>query len=323
MSAIVDFHSHFFSRTFFEALATASPRAGTPAEHVATVTSELGIDLPDPSPEAHWRRWESELDRYGVEHMVTFASAPQEVDDVARAVAASNGRATGFAMVDPTAEGAAARTAELLGPKGFKGVLLFPAMHRFDPAGPEVDEVFAVVAGHGAIATVHCGLLQVALRDRFGLPRGYDLTLANPLRLIPAADKYRRARFVIPHFGGGYFREALMTGAQCENVFLDTSSSNAWMRTNPGAINLVEVLERSLSVFGPERILFGTDSSVFPRGWRNDLLTVQREALGALGGNTDLMRSVLGGNASRLLGLSPRASAPARELSEEPAKEPK
>ncbi|MEX1024181.1 MAG: amidohydrolase family protein, partial [Planctomycetota bacterium] len=307
---IVDFHSHFFSRTFFDTLAAASPLPGTPDERTAHVLEATGLRLPDADPVEHWATWQAELDRYGVEHLVTFASVPEEADDVARAVAASGGRASALCVVDPTKDGAAARVDRLLGELGFRGVLLFPALHHFDPSGTAADEVFRVVAAHHALATVHTGLLAIALRDRFGLPRGYDLAHADPLRLIPAADRHPDAHFVLPHFGGGFLREALMAGAQCQNVCVDTSSSNSWMRTNPGRITLVEVFERCLEVFGGERILFGTDSSVFPRGWRHDLLTQQREALGATGADGATLRAVFGGNAARLLGLGAADAAP-------------
>ena len=35
---------------------------------------------------------------------------------------------------------------------------------------------------------------------------------------------------IIPHFGAGLFREALMVADLCPNVLLDTSSSNGWIK---------------------------------------------------------------------------------------------
>ena len=138
------------------------------------------------------------------------------------------------------------------------------------------------------------------VRDLLGLPRTQDLRYANPLSLIPPANRFRRITFVIPHFGAGFFREALMAGSQCENVHVDTSSSNSWIRTQPA---LADVFRRALDVFGPERILFGTDSSTFPDGWRRDRLEAQREALAEAGADEGEQALVLGGNAGRLFGL--------------------
>src|SRR5208282_3892857 len=77
---------------------------------------------------------------------------------------------------------------------------------------------------------------------------------------------------VVPHFGAGYFREALMLADMCPNVYLDTSSSNRWMRYEEphhteARGGLRNIFRRALDVLGPQRLLFGTDSSFFPRGW--------------------------------------------------------
>ena len=77
---------------------------------------------------------------------------------------------------------------------------------------------------------LHCGILVVKPRDLLSLPRTYDLTYANPLGAIPAANAFPDVTFVIPHFGAGFFREALIAGAQCPNVYVDTSSSNSWIK---------------------------------------------------------------------------------------------
>jgi len=300
---LVDFHSHLFSRPFFETLAGQSPSAGTVDEKVESVCRRAGIDAPARELSEHVARWTAELKKYGVAHMVSFASLPEEVDALVEAARLSDGMLTPFALVNPLAPEAEERTRALF-ERGFRGVLLFPAMHRFDPSGPEASAVLRAVGDNGGFAVVHCGMLQVKLRDLFELPRPYDLRYADPLRLIPVANANPDVRIVVPHFGAGFFRETLMLGSMCENVLVDTSSSNGWMKTHPGKLTLIEVFDRALDVFGPERILFGTDSSTFPRGWRHDLHLAQREALGAIASKPVDVDSVLGGNAARLLGLA-------------------
>lgn len=301
---MIDFHSHFFSRTFFATLAKLSPQAGSVDEKLARVVEKTGLELPDPDDRVHLDRWLAMLDAHGVDHFVSFASAPPEAPILAAMSTAAAGRMTPFAMIDPTADGAAGAAEKLLGEAGFKGLLLFPAMHHYDPSGREAAEVLAVADLHRAVVVVHCGLLLVKLRDLLGLPRGYDLTLADPLRLIPAADAHPNATFVIPHFGAGYLRETLMTGAQCANVCVDSSSSNAWMATQPTKTTLAHVFERALGVFGRERVLFGTDSSTLPRGWRADLKQAQEAALAEAGADDATRTAVFDGNARRVLGLS-------------------
>jgi len=300
---IVDFHSHFFSRPFFEALAAQGPEEGSLTERLDALAVRTGIEIPLPSVADHTSRWIEDLDTHGVEHLCTFASMPEEVPAVGEAVTLAGGRLSGFALVNPRATGCAETLAGLLDTGGFRGVLLFPAMHHFDIAGPEAEPMLRVLDEHEAIVFVHCGLLVVKLRDLLGLPRPYDLSFANPLSLIPAANRFRKARFVIPHFGAGFFRETLMAGTQCENVFVDTSSSNSWVDTQPGLSGLAEVFERAVRIFGAERVIFGTDSNVFPAGWRRDRLDEQlaiTEACGISDSDCDL---IFGGNAARLLGL--------------------
>jgi len=290
---VVDIHSHFFSRPFFAALAAQSP-LDDPWGVIAAKTS---IELPAEDLEAHLARWIGELDAKGVEHLVTFASLPEEVPAVAEAAARAGGRITPIALVHPKIGG---DVAPLLDDSGFGGVLLFPAMHHFRLA--EQVELLGALDDRGALVFFHCGMLVVKLRDLLGLPRPYDLAYATPLDVIPAANAFPNVKFVIPHFGAGFFRETLMAGAQCENVYVDTSSSNGWIATQetPG-LTLRDVFARTLDVFGPSRILFGTDSNIFPAGWRRDRFEEQSALLDEVGLDAVDKALVFAGNARRLL----------------------
>jgi predicted TIM-barrel fold metal-dependent hydrolase len=140
------------------------------------------------------------------------------------------------------------------------------------------------------------------LRDALGLPRVYDSRFANPLDLQVVANRFPQIKFILPHFGCGFFRETLMLGLQCENVYVDTSSSNNWMITQPHPLTLTEVFQKTRAVFGIERILFGSDSGVFLRGWRKDILDEQKQAMTTAGFLAAEMEMVLGGNARRMFG---------------------
>lgn len=298
---VIDFHMHLFSRVFFETLAAQSPLPGDVASRLADVSKRTGIELPGPDVAAHAHRWLAEADRHGVERLCAFASVPEEIPSLAQAARAGNGRIVPFALVNPIVTGAAARVRALIAEQGFGGVLLFPAMHHYRIGDPACAELLGVLNEARAICYVHCGLLVVKLRDLLGLPRPMDLAYADPLALVPAANRFPDVRFVIPHFGAGFLREALMAGAQCANVHIDSSSSNSWRATQERPVTLAQVFERALGVFGPERILFGTDSNVFPAGWRADRLAEQHAALAEAGANAAAVEAVLGGNARHLL----------------------
>ena len=300
---VVDFHSHFFSRTYFETLAAQSPQPGSVEEKLAMLAKKTGMELPPRGVEAHLARWIAELDRHKVEHLCTFGSVPEELPIVVEAAALSNGRVSAFALVNPRVEGVAAKVRGLLVERRIRGVLLFPALHHYRIDGPEAGPLCSVLDEQRAIAYVHCGLLVVKVRDLLGLPRTADLRHADPLHVIPAADANPNARFVIPHFGAGFFRETLLAGAQCPNVFVDTSSSNSWVATQSPKPTLMQVFERALEVFGPARVLFGTDSTTFPTGWRRDRWDVQHKVLTELGAGAADQELVFRGNARRLLGL--------------------
>jgi predicted TIM-barrel fold metal-dependent hydrolase len=305
MPFLADFHTHLFSRRLFEALAAASPLRGTTSERTERVTRALGIALPSADSGEHLARWLDEMERHGVSHMVSFASSPEEAAVLEELAPRAQGRITFFAYVDPRKAGATAELARLLEQGTVRGALFFPALHQYRIDGPEAAAAFEVLDAHSAPAVVHCGLLRIPLRERFGLAHAVDLAFANPLALIPPAERYPSVAFVVPHFGAGFLRETLLAGAQCPNVYVDTSSSQAWLATEPARLSLADVYERALAVFGPERILFGTDSSVFPRGWRRDLLLAQREALGACGVREEDRARILGMNAAQLLRISP------------------
>ena len=296
-----DAHTHFFSRAFFDGLAAASPRSEPAEELLSEVSSRTGLEIPGADVDAHTDRWLAEMDAHQVERMVTFASLPVEAPAVAQAAARAGGRLLAYTLVDPSNEKAQAFVTKAFGELGFRGLLTFPAMHHVLPDDPRCHPIYELAQAHDAPVIVHCGILAVKLRDLLGIPRPYDMAFANPLSLVAAANRFPKVRFVVPHFGGGFLRETLMVGAQCENVFVDTSSSNDWMRTQAHPTDLATVFGRALDVFGAERVLFGTDSSTFPRGYRADVRDSQLAALSAAGAGDDQVARVMGGNLTELL----------------------
>jgi len=300
--SIFDSHLHFFSWDFFAAMARQKDPAAIIDHVLNDLAQRVKIELPPVEIQSHLQHWLAELDPYGVERAVAFASLPEEAAAVAEAVKSSNGRLVGFCMINPKMEGAAQRVHSLAKDFGYRGVMLFPALHHYHLFDASLLPCFEAVAENRLHVLTHFGILQVKLRDALGLPRVYDSRFANPLDLQAIANRFPQIKFIIPHFGCGFFRETLMLGMQCENVYVDTSSSNNWLLTQPQPLTLAEVFEKTRTVFGIERILFGTDSGVFPRGWRKDILDEQKLAMVSARFSEAEMEMVLGGNAGRLLG---------------------
>ena len=202
-------------------------------------------------------------------------------------------------MFNPKAPEAEARIARAFGELGLRTVCLFPAMHGYSLDDEVVAAVCRAAEAHGRAVFVHCGLLSVGVRKKLGLPSRFDLRKGDPLAVAAIALRYPAVPFVIPHFGAGLFREALMAADAAPNVVLDTSSSNSWIKFNPG-LTLREVFARALDCAGPRRLVFGTDSSFFPRGWHAAIFEAQQAILADLGVAEADRQLVFGGNFSRI-----------------------
>jgi predicted TIM-barrel fold metal-dependent hydrolase len=295
---INDAHCHFFSAAFFDALA----RQRGHDEDGADLCRELGWDDPG-APDALADRWVAELDAHGVERAALIASVPGDEESVAVAAARHPDRCVGLCMLDPTADGAAHRASHALTALGLRGVCLFPAMHGFSLESREVRAVVEAAAGRpGSVVFVHCGKLSVGVRAKLGLASRFDLRRGQPLDLLPLAQAFPDVPFLVPHFGAGLLRETLLLADACPNVYLDTSSSNRWMDYTPG-LTLDAVFRAAVAVAGPGRLVFGTDSSFFPRGWQRGVCEVQRRAMDAAGLDEDAQAAVLGGTFDRLFPL--------------------
>src|SRR5262245_39426593 len=145
-----------------------------------------------------------------------------------------------------------------------------------------------------------CSLPAFAARKNLAIPRPFAISPANPLFIHPLAASHPDVPVIVPHFGAGFFREALMVADLCPNVLLDTSSSNAWTKYEDPELTLAAVFKRALTVVGPDRLLFGSDSSFFPRGWLTEVFERQRSALDEAGAGADVKEKVFGGNFDRL-----------------------
>ena len=139
-------------------------------------------------------------------------------------------------------------------------------MHGYSMHDSVVEPVLEWAAQGKRAIFVHCGALSVGVRQKLGLPSPFDLRFSNPIDLHAVAARHPQVPFIVPHFGAGYLREALMLADLCPNVYLDTSSSNRWMRYQESHVDLRQVFRHALDVVGPKRLLFGSDSSYYPAG---------------------------------------------------------
>jgi len=256
-------------------------------------------DLPEPdwslTSDELIARWAAEVDRHGL-RCVNFITGGGN-DSLAAAVRAHPGRFRGFAHHDPEAPGALdelRRAVEGLGLCGYK--IIGPDVRsplqdeRFEPLWRYCEERRLPVL-------IHFGLLGHA----GGIVSGQNI---SPLAVAGVAAAHPALPLVVPHFGCGYWQELLHLAWACPNVYVDTSGSNQWMRWMPYPLDLESLFRKAYETLGPGRILFGTDSSWFPRGFAARYLQDQLRVCHWLNLPAADIRKMFHDNAAALLGLA-------------------
>lgn len=239
--------------------------------------------------------WLAEMEKHDYLKAVVFVTAGS--NDFASGLAARHpDRFAAYAHHDPELPDAAERLEKAVKKGGLRGYkILAPrvgralANRRFDPLwecaqslGIPILFHFGIMGGAGGIAS------QINI---------------NPLAIHDTAKRFPHIPIIVPHFGCGYVFETLNLCWACPNVYIDTSGSNQWMRWMPYEVTLESLFRKYRETIGPSRILFGTDSSWFPRGFARSYLDVQVRAMADVGYSEDERDMVLYRNAAELLGM--------------------
>ena len=242
----------------------------------------------------------AELDRHGVTRAAVMASVPGDEPSVAEAVARHPARLTGTFMLNPTAPDASARVRQGFGERGLRCACLFPAMHG------------SCSTTNGSSGVRGCGRAPVrgvrALRRPVGrrpAQAGSAVTVRHPARepARPRPDRVSvprcagrrsplRRRFLPrdPH-GGRPLPKPPRRYVKFERL------DEVHARPAPR-----DVFRQALAVLGPERMLFGSDSSFFPRGWQHTVLDAQRAALDEIALDAESRAAIFASNFNRVFG---------------------
>jgi predicted TIM-barrel fold metal-dependent hydrolase len=250
-------------------------------------------------------RWLEELDKYGIGGL-NFLTALDN-DNMADQLARHPERFTGFAYHSIEEAGAEAELRRAVNELGLKGYKLFGPLTSIPFDDPSLTPIWTFLAEKRLPVLIHFGLLGHA----GGIAHHPNI---SPLAIFNTARSFPDIPFIIPHFGAGYFQELLHLCWSCPNVYIDTSGSNQWMRWMPYELTLESVLRKTYELIGPERIIFGTDASGFPRGYPYRYLQDQVRACRELRFSETDIENIFGNNARRLLGLALPHSKPAQPL---------
>jgi predicted TIM-barrel fold metal-dependent hydrolase len=202
-----------------------------------------------------------------------------------------------YAHHDPLLPDAAERLEKALGPMGLKGYkLLGPTI-----SVPLNDKCFyplwEIAQDKEVPVLIHFGILGGA----GGVANHVNI---NPLIIHDVAKDFPNLPIIVPHLGCGYVFETLNLCWGCPNVFVDTSGSNQWMRWVPYELNLDILFRKYRETIGSGRILFGTDSSWFPRGFSEIYLDEQVRSMVYVGYSEYELDAVLYRNAAMLLKIN-------------------
>lgn len=211
------------------------------------------------------KRWVEELDKNNVEKAVIL---PDWNDDSIVNLAAQHypERFYRFLMLNPLRENALELLENTHSKIGLHGIKLYPPLHYYHAYDERLNPVYDFCEQNKLLITYHMGV---------SVGKYADLRFMNPSDVSPVARDYPKINFLFAHFATGYLRELLFLMYHVDNVYAESSSSNKWMDYLPYRIELKDVFRKILELKGAEKIIFGTDSTLFPRGWRTGIFKTQ------------------------------------------------
>lgn len=292
--AIIDSHLHLITSNMLarqrERFPTARKRAAESVRIRGKSFEERLNELESMTLEDHARTWLQAFDEAGVD-AGAFIAIGEGNEELGRFVALHPDRFAGWGSLSDPRHPDGWRSVAQFRSRGLSGLKLYPPIQRFLPNDRTFYPIYETAAEQGLPILFHFGITVGAF---------YDLSYASPLPLSAPVKDFPEVTFIIAHFGAGFLRETLFLAYHTENVCVDTSGTNNWRDYYPGNPSLEQVFRDALRAFGAQRILFGTDSTVWG-GYRHHILKEQLEILDRLELNTQDLALILEGNARRIL----------------------
>lgn len=272
---IFDAHVHFYSNAYFRFLVRQKTNRLDINAELKNLATKGRIEIPGEDPVILAKRWIEIIDKWKIERMMLFSSIPGDEDSVVKAVQAFPTRFAGIFTVDPNSNLLMPNAEKRLKQDKLRGILLCPSVYHISVNDSWLDPLYQLCQEAKAIVFTQFGKVTIKPREYAGMQSYVNDDFSNPKDLVPVAQKYPAIRFVIPHFGGGRFEETLEVGKECTNVYVDTAGSNSWMAEHPSKPDFRTVFQKTLAAFGAARVLFGSASGMFPRGYRYDIVDNQ------------------------------------------------
>lgn len=304
---VIDWHVHFpiFPATMRprETKRRAIPDVGMTRRQEAVEAERTqwryAWDFPEPererrTAEEYAAMWSAEAETHGLDKVV-FVTGPDNagLTDICRRYP---DRFVGLAHHDPCQPGAAAAFEHAITDGGLRGYKMLAPILDWRIDDERYYPIWEVAAKHDVPVLFHFGMQGGA----GGIAYNEKI---SPVHLEQPAKDFPDVNFVVPHFGIQYVTDLLFLCWACPNVHVDTSGSNQWVRWMAYPLTLADLFRKFYETVGPERILFGSDSSWFPRGFALRYLQEQMHICRLMGMPHDHLQAIFGGNAARLLGI--------------------
>ena len=297
---VIDSHAHFFTYDTIKRWIDSGVSLERMQSRVSHLTDMPELTIPDESWDPG-QMWADELDKYAIT-AVGMMIGEEVWDGFNEARKRFPGRFLGYANINP-AEEKAVDMVKRAGKDGFQGIKLYPSAWDFHAYDERVYPIYEEALKQKLLVILHFGI-------RIGSQT--NLRYGNPLDIQKPALDFPDLNFMIAHFGAGFFREVLMLMYQTHNVVMDTSGSNSWMTYLPYDLTITKIFERALKAGASCRVVFGTDSSFFPRGFRYKILEEQYKAVKTLLPQFNYSQEdvdlIFRDNILRLTGFKPRKS---------------
>ena len=289
---IYDAHLHVFN---YRGMVTRANRLGfeTPEEIVSYMSQRVGSNfvIPPKDDNALLLLWVDELQKNNVDKAIILPDW-NSTDIIEIASKEYPDLFFRFMMINPQEEHALDTLKTAYSKYGVHGIKLYPPLHYYHAYDEMVLPFYEFCDDHKLPITFHMGI---------SVGSKADMRFMNPSDVSPIARDFPKLNFLFAHFATGYLRELLFLMYHCNNVYAESSSSNKWIHYLPEKLELKDVFEKIINAKGAEKIVFGTDSTLFPRGWRNGIYERQLAVCNELGLTQEQIDGIFYKNLEKLI----------------------
>lgn len=232
MLHIIDCHTHVFPAKIAE---KASESIGNfydiPMKYDGTLDTLLSIGK------------EANISNYVVHSVATTPAQVVQINNfIAQSVNRHPGKLIGFATLHPDMEHIGDEVDRAIS-LGLKGIKLHPDFQKFNIDDRSVYEIYEAAENRIPVL-IHTG--------------DYRHSYSHPSRVPNVLKDFPGLRIICAHFGGWSKWNEAEQYLKDENIWVDTSSSFYALDN--------EEIERLISVYGEDRVLFGSDYPMWDPG---------------------------------------------------------